>query len=61
MKNIEDEDLNDNFAGVFLSNYTNKFINHAAMISEKKANIPLLLLTLIVVKKEVHNGGAYLT
>ena len=27
IRNIGDEDLDDNFAGVFLSNHMNKFIN----------------------------------
>ena len=31
-KKIDDEDLLNNFVGVFPSNYMNKFINHAAMI-----------------------------
>ena len=31
---IGDEDLLENFAGVFPSNRANRFINHAAMISE---------------------------
>ena len=35
MKNIGDEDLIDNFVGVFPSNYMNKFIDHAAVISDK--------------------------
>ena len=35
MKNIGDEDLIDNFVGVFPSNYMNKFIDHAAVISNK--------------------------
>ena len=34
IKNIGDDDLIDNFVGVFPSNYMNKFIDHAAMISE---------------------------
>ena len=34
-KKIGDEDLLENFVGVFPSNYMNKFINHAAMISDK--------------------------
>ena len=34
-KNINDEDIN-NFVGVFSSNYMNKYINHVAMLSEKK-------------------------
>ena len=34
--NIGDEDIDGNFVGIFPSNYMNKFIDHAAMISEKK-------------------------
>ena len=34
--NIGHEDLDNNFVGVFPSNYMNKFINHSAMISSKK-------------------------
>ena len=33
-KKNDDEDLLDNFVGVFPSNYMNKFINHAAMIED---------------------------
>ena len=36
IRNIRDEDLDDNFVGVFPSNRMNKFINDAAMISKKK-------------------------
>ena len=35
-KNTEDGDINNNFVGVFPSNYMNKFIDHKMMISEKK-------------------------
>ena len=34
-KKTGDEDLLENFVGVFPSNYMNKFINHAAMISDR--------------------------
>ena len=34
IKNIGDDDLIDNFVGVFPSNYMNKFIGHAAMVSD---------------------------
>ena len=60
IENIEDNDLRDNFVGVFPLNYLNKFINHAVMISDKKDKIASLLLTLKAVKKEVHTGGVYL-
>ena len=43
LKNIKDEDINDNFVGIFPENYMNKFIDRAAMISKKKKeNIPSL-------------------
>ena len=35
IKKIGDDDLKDNFVGVFPSNYMNKFIDHASMISSK--------------------------
>ena len=34
-KEIGDEDLLENFVGIFPSNYMNKFIDHASMISDK--------------------------
>ena len=33
--NIGDDDLKNNFVGVFPSNYMNKFIDHASTISSK--------------------------
>ena len=33
-KKIDDEDLLNNFVGVFPSNYMNKFISHATMIED---------------------------
>ena len=36
IKDMDDEDVNNNFLGVFPTNHINKFINHAATISEKK-------------------------
>ena len=35
IKNIGDDDLNDNFVGVFPANYMNKLIGHDSMISDK--------------------------
>ena len=43
IENIEDDDLKDNCFGVFLSNYLNKFINHAAMISDEKGKYPFVI------------------
>ena len=39
-KNIGDGDVNNNFVGVFPSNYMSKFIDHKTMISEKKGKFP---------------------
>ena len=35
LKKIGDKDLLENFVGVFPSNYMNKFLDHASMISDK--------------------------
>ena len=43
IKEIGDEDLLDNFVGVFPSNYMNRFINHSAMIEEKKGKYPFII------------------
>ena len=37
-----DKDINNNFVGVFSSNYMSKFIDHKMMISEKKGKYLLL-------------------
>ena len=36
IKSIGNDDLKDNFVGVFPSNYVNKFIAYASMISSKR-------------------------
>ena len=41
-KKIDDQDLLDNFVGVFPSNYMNKFINHVAMI-EDSGKFPFII------------------
>ena len=43
IKKIGDEDLSENFVGVFPSNYMNTFINHAAMIEDKKGKYPFII------------------
>ena len=43
IKKIGNEDLLDNFVGVFPSNYMNRFINHSAMIEEKKGKYPFII------------------
>ena len=43
IKKIGDEDLSENFVGVLPSNYMNIFINHAAMIEDKKGKYPFII------------------
>ena len=43
LKNIKDEDIYNNFVGIFPSNYINKFIDHASMISDKKGKYPFII------------------
>ena len=40
---MNDDDIYDNFVGVFSSNHMNKFIDHTAMISEKKGKYPFVI------------------
>ena len=60
-KNINDENIDDNFAGAFPSNHMNKFIDHATIISQKKENIHLWLRILITLARAGLIGGVYLT
>ena len=55
IKNIGNEDLDDNFVGVF---HQILWINLLTISEKKNVNIASLLTTLTVVKKEVHTGGA---
>ena len=41
--NIGDNDLTNNFVGVFLSNYMNKFIDHAGMMKEQGGKYPFII------------------
>ena len=43
IKKIGDEDLLDNFVGVIPSDCMNRFINHSAMIEEKKGKYPFII------------------
>ena len=58
IKKIGDEDLLDNFVGVFPSNYMNRFINHSGMIKEKKKTL-LSSQMLMQMTKRACIGGAY--
>ena len=43
MKRISDEDLLNNFVGVFPLDHMKRFINHSAMIEEKKGKYPFII------------------
>ena len=53
--NIGDDDLISNFVGVFPSNHMNKFINHAAMTSDKEGKYPFV----IVNRDDSPKGGTH--
>ena len=55
IENIRDNDLKDNFVGVFPSNRMSKFINHSAMISSKKGKYSFVIANTDVSEK----GGTY--
>ena len=59
-RKIGDEDLLENFVGVFPSNCMNKFINHAAMISDR-GKYPFIVANTDASDKQVFTGGVYLT
>ena len=41
--NIRDDDLTNNFVGVFPSNYMNKLIDHTAMMNELGGKYPFII------------------
>ena len=43
-RNINDDDINDNFVGAFPSNHMKKFIDHASMIFQKKGKYPFVVV-----------------
>ena len=57
---IGDEDLLENFVGVFPSNRMNRFINHAAMISEC-GEYPFVIANTDADNKPGVHWGVYLT
>ena len=54
-KNINDEDIDNNFVGGFPSNKINKFIDHASMISQKKGKYPFVIAN----TDSSSNGGTH--
>ena len=55
---LNDEDINDNFVGVFPANRMNRFIIYKTVMLKKKENIILLLQTLMALTKTAPTGGA---
>ena len=54
-KNINDQDIDNNFVGGFPSNKMNKFIDHASMISQKKGKYPFVIAN----TDSPNNGGTH--
>ena len=52
IKKIDEEDLLDNFVEVFPSNYMNQFINHSAMIEDKKGKYQFIIANTDASNKE---------
>ena len=59
LKDIDHPDINDNFVGGFTANQINRFIDYKTMMLGKRANIFLLLQTLIALTKTALTDGAY--
>ena len=53
-----DQDIDENFVGVFPANHMNRFINYKTMISEKKESIPLSSQTQIALTRMALTGEA---
>ena len=43
IKNLNDNDINENFIAVFPANHTNKFIDNNSLISDEKGKYPFLI------------------
>ena len=52
IKTIGDQDLLENFVGTFPSNYMNRFINHSAMVQDKKGKYPFIIANTDASNKE---------
>ena len=57
-RDLRDPDLLDNFVGVFPSDYLDKFVNHAAMISNS-GEYPFIIANTDDSQKTELTGGAY--
>ena len=51
IENLNDNDINENFIGVFPANHMNKFIDYRSLIFEKKASIRFQQLILTSTEK----------
>ena len=59
-KNIGNEDIENNFAGIFPSNHMNKFIDHKLMISGKKGKYPFIIANTDAPSKSVRHWWSIL-
>ena len=63
-KNINDDDINDNFVGSFPSNHMNKFVDPASMLFQKNGKYPFVVVNTDNSSKSgilARAGGVYFT
>ena len=47
LKNLNDEDINDNFVGVLPANQMNRFVDYKTMVSQKKGKYPFVVANIV--------------
>ena len=57
-RDLDDEEINDNFVGVFPANHINRFIDYKTMILEKKGKYPFIIANTDRSDKTALTGGA---
>ena len=59
-ENVEDEDIKENFIGVFPSNYINKFISFHEMAKEKNKKYPFIIMNTDRANKDGEHWWSFL-
>ena len=59
-ENVEDDDIKENFVGVFPSNYINKFISFHEMVKEKNKKYPFIIMNIDRADKDGTNWWSFL-
>ena len=58
LKNLNDEDINDNFVGVLPANQMNRFVDYKTMVSQKKGKYPFVVANIVSSDKAALIGRA---